>query len=77
MKAVFFNRYKGRKFLFFISKCSGDILFKKKKKKKYRIWRSAQFSVQECNLTYFYKKVVMSLDFAEIKNIENMFMGMT
>ena len=52
--------------MFFISKCSGDIIIS--------YMEVNAFFVQEWILQ---KKFVMSLDFVEIKNIENMSMGMT
>ena len=52
--------------MFFISKCSGDILTSYMKV-------SAIF----CTRMDFTKMFEMSLDFMEIKNIENMSMGMT
>ena len=62
---VFFNRCKGRRFLFFISKCSGDIIMS-------YMEVSAIFS----SIMDFTNMFEMSLDFAEVKNIENMSMGM-
>ena len=62
---VSFNRYKGRNSLFFISKCSGDIIISYME--VYAIY---------CSIIDFAKMFVMSLDFAEINNIENIFMGM-
>ena len=59
-----FNRYKELNCLFFISKCSGDIIV-------LYIEVNAIFCTR-MEFSFF----VMSLDFAEIKNIENMSMGM-
>ena len=65
--AVYFNGYKGRNSLFFfISKCSGDIMISYME--AYAIF---------CTRMDFQKMFVMSSDFAEIKNIENMSMVMT
>ena len=64
--SCFFNRYRGRKYFFFISKFSGDIIISYMKV-------DAIF----CTRIDFTSMLVMSLDFAEIKNIENMSMGMT
>ena len=61
-----FNRYKRRTSLFFISKRSGDIIISYME--IYAIY---------CSRMNFAKLFVMSLDFAEIKNIENISMGMT
>ena len=52
--------------MFFISKCSGDVMIS-------YIEENAIF----CTKKEFTKMFVMSLDFAEIKNIENMSMGVT
>ena len=51
--------------MFFISKCSGDIIISYME--VYAIF---------CTRMVFKMFFVMSLDFAEIKNIENMSMGM-
>ena len=63
---VYFNRYKGRKSLFFISKCSGDIIISFME--VYAIF---------CTRQGFTKVFAMSLDFADVKNSENMSKGMT
>ena len=60
------NPYWGRKYFFFISKCSGDIIISYMKVHAFF-----------CTRMDIIKMFVMSLDFAEIKNIKNMFMGMT
>ena len=52
--------------MFFISKCSGDIIISYME--VYAIY---------CSGMDFAEMFVMSLDFAEIKNIENISMGMT
>ena len=56
----------GRKSLFFISKCSGDIIIS-------YMGVSAIF----CKRMDFTNMIELSLDFAEIKDIENMSIGMT
>ena len=61
-----FNRYKGRESFFFISKCSGYIIIS-----------YMEINAILCTRMDFTKIFVMSLDFAEIKNIESMFMGIT
>ena len=61
-----FNHFKGRKSLFFISKCSGHII----------ISYMEVYSIF-CTRMEVTEMFVMSLDFAEIKNIENMSVGMT
>ena len=61
-----FNRYKGRNSLFFISKCSGDILIS-----------YMEVLVIFCTKTDFTNIFANSLDLAEIKNMENMSVGMT
>ena len=60
------KRYKGRKSLFFIPKCSGDIII-------------SYMEVCEifCTRIDFTNNFVMSLDFADVKNNhENMSKGM-
>ena len=52
--------------MFFISKCSGDII----------IWYMEVYAIF-CTIMNFTKIFLTSLDFVEIKNIENMSMGMT
>ena len=59
-------RYKGRKSLFFISQCSGD-----------KIISYMEVNAIFCTRMDFTKMFEMSSDFAEIKIIENMSMGMT
>ena len=62
--AVNFNGFKGRNSLFFISKCSGDIIIS-----------CMEVNAIFCPRMDFPNMFVMSLVFAEIKNIENMSMG--
>ena len=59
------NRYNERNSLFFILNCSRDIILSYME--VYAIF---------CTIIEFTKFFVMSLDFAEIKNIENMSVGM-
>ena len=64
--ADIFNRYKGHNVLLFISKCSGGIIIS-----------YMEVSAILCTRMDFTNMFKLSLDFAEIKNIENMSMGMT
>ena len=63
--AVYFNRYRGRKYssLFKMSMGHYNIVYEGRRNFLYK--------------NGLYKMFVMSLDFAEIKNIENMSMRMT
>ena len=61
-----FNRLKGCNSLFYISKCSGDMIISYME--VYAIF---------CTRIDFTKMFVMSLDFEEIKYIKNRPMGMT
>ena len=63
-----FNRYKRRNYLFYISKCSGDIIISRHNMEKYAIF---------CTRIEFTKNVCDVIRCAEIKNIEIMSMGMT
>ena len=64
--ASYFNRYKGRISLFFISKCSED-----------KIISYMEIYAMFCTRMDFTEMSVMSLDFAEMKKNENMSVGMT
>ena len=66
VKGTIDSRYKGRKLLLFISNRSGDIIIS-----------HMEVSAIFCTRMDFTNMFEISLDLAEIKNIENMSMGMT
>ena len=63
---LFFDRYKGRKSLFFISKCSSDIILSYMEDLRNFLYKNG-----------LYKNVFMSLDFADVKTMKICPRGMT